>query len=86
MAKFFLTIVIIVGAWYVLGFIFRLLFPFFMKRISKRMMNNFGYQNQQKSHEEEKQREGEVKIDYKTKAKKNTDSSEGEYVDFEELE
>ena len=84
--KFIITILIIIGAWYALGFLGRLLFPFLMKRFTKRMMGNFGYEDQQKNYEEEKQKEGEVKIDYKTKNKNKKDNSKGEYIDFEELD
>ncbi len=86
MLKFLTTLLVIIAIWYLFKFIGRLLFPYLLDRFSKRMMNNFGFQNQDKIYEEEKEREGEVKIDYTKKTKDKESTDEGEYVDFEEVD
>ena len=86
MGKFLTTVLVIVAIWYLFKFIGRLLFPFLINRFSKRMMNNFGFQNQEKIYEEEKQKEGEVKIDFSKKSNTKQSTDEGEYVDFEEID
>ena len=80
------TILIILIVYYSVRFISRLLVPIvlriFMKRAQRNFQQQFGQFKQQKP-----QKEGEVSIDSKPKNKLNSsESSVGEYVDFEEVE
>jgi len=86
MSRFITTLLVIIAIWYLFKFIGRILFPYLLDRFAKRMMNNFGFQNQDKIYEEEKEREGEIKIDYTKKTKGKESIDEGEYVDFEEVD
>ena len=76
MLKALLLILII---FYSIRFITRLLLPFLfrtmLKRASKNMRSN-----------ESKKREGEVSIKNSSKQKKQSNSSVGEYVDYEEID
>ena len=74
------TIGIIVIIYYVLKFLGRLLFPI----VIKKAVNNM--QARQSSYQTERKREGEVTIEKEPKQRGRRQKSEGEYVDFEEVE
>ncbi len=76
MLKAFLLILII---FYSVRFISRLLMPLLFKMMVKKARRNM-------RPNEPKRREGEVSIDKTSKQKKQSNSSVGEYVDFEEIE
>lgn len=84
MARFLLTILIIVGVYYAVKYLFRYLFPVVMNRFMNKMMGNM--QNPYNQEPINRKKEGEVSITHQPEQKKkdpNTD--EGEYVDFEEV-
>ena len=76
MLKAFLLILII---FYSVRFISRLLMPLLFKMMVKKARRKM-------RPNEPKRREGEVSIDKTSKQKKQSNSSVGEYVDFEEIE
>ena len=76
MLKALLLILII---FYSIRFLIRLLLPFFFRTIFKRTSKNM-------RSNESKKREGEVSIKNSSKQKKQSSSSVGEYVDYEELD
>ena len=76
MLKALLLILII---FYSVRFISRLLLPLLFRTMVKKASRNMR-PNEQKS------REGEVSIDKASKQKKQSNSSVGEYVDFEEID
>ncbi|MFA5327743.1 MAG: DUF4834 family protein [Prolixibacteraceae bacterium] len=81
LTNFLRTVGIIVILYYVLKFAGRLLFPYVVKKAVNNMQERQGnYQRR------EQKPEGEVTIE-KNQQKQNTSrNSEGEYVDFEEIE
>jgi len=83
MVKFLGVLLIIIAAWYVLGFLGRLFLPFIVNKISKKVMNNMtGNQN----FEKERKKEGEVSIKDNRQHKGSKQEEKGEYIDYEEIE
>ena len=79
------TILIILIVYYSFRFISRLLVPIVLRMFMKRAQRNF--QQQFGQQQQKPQKEGEVSIDSKPKNKSNSsETSFGEYVDFEEVE
>ena len=76
MLKALLLILII---FYSIRFISRLLLPLLFRTMVKKASRNM-------KPNERKSREGEVSIDKASKQKKQSNSSVGEYVDFEEID
>ena len=76
MLKALLLILII---FYSIRFISRLLLPLLFRTMVKKASRNM-------RPNERKSREGEVSIDKASKQKKQSNSSVGEYVDFEEID
>ena len=72
-------VIIIYVIIYSIRFISRLLLPLLFRKMVKRASRNM-------RPNEPKRREGEVSIDKVTKKKKQSNSSVGEYVDFEEID
>lgn len=80
---FIKTVLIIVVAFYVIGFIGRYLVPFFIKRqIKKFHKQQNNYQEQDKQQKEE----GNVTVNSQTKHDRIIDTSDAEFVDFEEVD
>jgi len=79
---FIKTVLIIVVAFYVIGFIGRYLVPFFIKRQIKKFQNQ---QNNQQQASQQKE-EGSVTVNSKGKQGNIIDANEAEFVDFEELD
>ncbi|MAZ55134.1 MAG: DUF4834 domain-containing protein [Flavobacteriales bacterium] len=75
MLKALLLILII---FYSIRFVIRLLLPFLLRTMFKKATNMRS--------NESKKREGEVSIDKSSKQKKQSNSSFGEYVDYEEID
>ena len=79
-ASFFRTVGIIVVIYYGLKFLGRLLFPIMInKAVNNMQARQNEYQRQQK-------REGEVTVENNYRQQKRNTTTEGEYVDFEEIE
>ena len=86
---FLKTLLIILLVYLGLKILFRLAKPYLLRYIAKKAGNhfeksfgNFANQNQNKP----KNNEGEISIDKKPSAKKTSNNSVGEYVDFEEID
>jgi len=80
-ASFFRTVGIIVVIYYGLKFLGRLLFPIVVKKAVNNMQARQNeYQRQQQK------RDGEVTVENNQRQQNRTNSTEGEYVDFEEIE
>jgi len=87
MVGFIRTLLFIIFFYYLFKMIARYVLPFLLKK---------GVENMQKKQQQEfdrfrneaMKREGEVKVETKGKPKRSTttDDTEGEYVDFEEVE
>ena len=82
--RFLSILLIIIASWYLLGFIGRLLFPFLVKSLSKRMMNNFTG-NQNINFDQDKKKEGEVTIDVKSSNANKKSNTDGDYIEYEEV-
>ena len=81
---FLRTILIILLIYYGIKILTRLFAPYFMRYMSKKMQERFGGQFQQQ--QAPRQREGETVIDKVPNSKKDSDSTMGEYVDYEEID
>jgi len=82
----FLFILIII--YYVFKILVRYVFPFLVKRFLNNAQQQFYKQNPHLDPEEQKKREGEVKVKSKPTQKNEKDNSQddfGDYVDFEEI-
>lgn len=73
------TILLILIIYYSVRFISRLLLPFALKSLFNKAQNNMRQKQQYK-------KEGDVSIDKNTPQKNTSNSSVGEYVDFEEID
>lgn len=81
LANFLKTVGIIVIIYYALKFLGRLLFPIVVKKAVNNMQAR---QNQY--HQQQQKRDGEVTIENDRRQQNRTNNTEGEYVDFEEIE
>ncbi len=81
LTNFLRTVGIIVILYYLLKFLGRLLFPVVVKKAMNNMQERQG--NYQRY---ERKREGEVTVETKQPRQSTSRNSEGEYVDFEEIE
>jgi hypothetical protein len=77
---FLRTVGIILIVYYGLKFLGRLLFPIVVKKV----VNNM--QERQSGYTREQKHEGEVTVENKRRDQARTHATEGEYVDFEEIE
>jgi hypothetical protein len=82
LTNFLKTIGIIVVLYYGLKFIGRLLFPI----VVKKAVNNIQERQSQYQRQYQNKQEGEVTIEKDNRQQSRTNTSEGEYVDFEEIE
>ena len=80
--SFLRTVGIIVIIYYALKFIGRLLFPI----VVKKAVNNMQERQSQYQRQQQYKPEGEVTIERDRKQQTRTNTTEGEYVDFEEIE
>jgi len=81
--NFIRTLFIILIIWYGIKLVTRYLFPFMVNKTMKDMQSRM---EEQIRHQQRNGRsEGEVTIEGKSR-KTSSDSSEGEYVDFEEVD
>jgi hypothetical protein len=82
LANLFETIIIILLIYYGLKFVGRLLFPIVVKKV----VNNMQDRQSQYQRQQQYKPEGEVTIEKDRKDQPRTRNTEGEYVDFEEIE
>ena len=80
LTNFLRTIGIIVVFYFLLKFVGRLLFPI----VVKKAVNNM--QARQTQYQRDQKREGEVTIEKDRQRQSSSRHSEGEYVDFEEVD
>lgn len=80
------TIFILVLIYYGLKFLMRILAPFMVQYMSKKMQEQFGGQFQQQKPNQNFQKEGETVIDKMPNQQKSSDKSVGEYIDYEEID
>ena len=82
LANFLKTVGIIVVIYYALKFLGRLLFPI----VVKKAVNNMQARQNQYHQQQKQKRDGEVTIENDRRQQNRTNNTEGEYVDFEEIE
>ena len=75
------TVLIIFLSYTVFKYVMRLLAPFFLRSIARKMERRFN----QNTSPQTRQKEGEVSID-KTPGKQASNDDVGEYVDYEEID
>lgn len=80
--SFLRTIGIILIIYYGLKFVVRLLFPI----VVKKAVNNMQERQSQYQRQQQVKQEGEVTVEKDRKQQTRTNTTEGEYVDFEEIE
>lgn len=68
---------------FILFLLVRVLLPYKFRQLSKKMKEQA--EEQQRAYKQSEKKEGEVTIDNPQKAKNRTSSSQGEYVDYEEI-
>lgn len=83
---FFRTILILVLIFYGLKFLMRILAPYMVQYMSKKMQEQFGGQFQQRSQDINRPKEGETVIDQMPNQQKTSDKKVGEYIDYEEID
>ena len=82
LTNFLKTVGIIVVVYYALKFLGRLLFPV----VVKKAVNNMQARQSQYQRQQQNKQEGEVTVENNRGRQNRTNSTEGEYVDFEEID
>jgi ABC-type multidrug transport system fused ATPase/permease subunit len=83
---FLRTILIILFIYYLLKFLARIFAPVLMKKVVNNMQQKAQQQYNNQHQNTAKAKEGETVIDKKPNKQQESNSSVGEYVDFEELD
>jgi hypothetical protein len=88
MARFLMTIAILVAVYYGLRFVFRFIFPLLLKHWMNRYTRQFDqFSRSDQGFHEPLRKEGEVTITRKeNKSSKGPGKDKGEYVDYEEVD
>jgi UPF0716 family protein affecting phage T7 exclusion len=82
LTNFLKTVGILVVIYFVLKFVGRLLFPI----VVKKAVNNMQARQSQYQRQQQNKHEGEVTIEKNRRDQNRTRNTEGEYVDFEEVD
>ncbi len=82
LANFLKTVGLIVVIYFVLKFLGRLLFPV----VVKKAVNNMQARQSQYQRQQQNKQEGEVTVEKNRSRQSRMNNTEGEYVDFEEVE
>lgn len=82
LTNFLKTVGIIVVIYFGLKFLGRLLFPI----VVKKAVNNMQARQSQHQRYQRTKQEGEVTVENKNSRQSRTNNTEGEYVDFEEID
>jgi len=82
LANFLKTVGIIVVIYFALKFVGRLLFPI----VVKKAVNNMQARQSQYQRQQQNKQEGEVTIEKNRRDQSRRNNTEGEYVDFEEVD
>lgn len=83
---FFRTILILILIYYGLKFLMRILAPYFVQYMSKKMQEQFGGQFHRRAEETNHPKAGETVIDKMPNQQKSSDKTVGEYIDYEEID
>lgn len=84
---FLRTLLIILLIYYGVKFLMRLLAPYMLNYMSKKMQERFGGHHQsQQNFDRQQAREGEITIDKMPPRQKTSDKKVGEYIDYEEID
>lgn len=71
--------------YYALKFFGRLILPFILKSLTKKMMSKVEQMQNQATENYSTKKEGEVTIEFQKDKKKQSSQKGGDYVDFEEV-
>jgi hypothetical protein len=82
LANFLRTVGLIVVLYFVLKFVGRLLFPI----VVKKAVNNMQERQSQYQRQQQYKQEGEVTVEKNRRNQSRMNNTEGEYVDFEEID
>lgn len=82
LTNFLKTVGIIVVIYFVLKFVMRLLFPI----VVKKAVNNMQERQSQYQRQQQRKQEGEVTVEKNRRDQARSRNTEGEYVDFEEID
>lgn len=82
LANFLKTVGIIVVIYFVLKFVGRLLFPI----VVKKAVNNMQERQSKYQRQQQNKQEGEVTVEKNRRDQNRARNTEGEYVDFEEID
>ena len=82
LTNFLKTVGIIVVIYFVLKFVGRLLFPI----VVKKAVNNMQERQSQYQRQQQNKQEGEVTVEKNRRDQNRARNTEGEYVDFEEVD
>jgi UPF0716 family protein affecting phage T7 exclusion len=82
LTNFLKTVGILVVIYFVLKFVGRLLFPI----VVKKAVNNMQARQSQYQRQQQNKQEGEVTVEKNRRDQNRTRNTEGEYVDFEEVD
>jgi len=82
LTNFLKTVGILVVIYFVLKFVGRLLFPI----VVKKAVNNMQARQSQYQRRQQNKQEGEVTVEKNRRDQNRTRNTEGEYVDFEEVD
>ena len=80
------TILILVLIYYVFKFIARLIFPMLFKKVMHNVEKKFNEQQGRETTNQDTIKEGETIIDKAPQKSKKSNDTNGEYIDFEEIE
>ncbi|MEO6348166.1 MAG: DUF4834 family protein [Aquaticitalea sp.] len=83
---FLRTILTLVLIYYGLKFLMRILAPFMVQYMSKKMQDQFGGQFQRQTQDRNRPKEGETVIDKMPHQQNTSDKKVGEYIDYEEID
>ena len=84
MGVLFKTLLILFGIYFIGRAIFRGVISWFIGDVGKKMDSQI-YRQREEAIRQKKKQEGRVTINYQPKSEKNFKKSEGDYVDFEEV-
>jgi len=84
MPRFLVTILVIIGIYYGIRFLFRLVFPFLMRYWMNKMTGGQFNEFYKQEKTRQKTKTGDVTVEGKGKSRGNR-PKEGDYVDFEEM-
>ncbi|TKG90131.1 hypothetical protein EYV94_24315 [Puteibacter caeruleilacunae] len=82
--NFFRTLLIIVAIFWIGRIVSRYVLPLILKGMVNKAQKNM--QDQMRQQQYDQRQEGEVTVEFKNKKKKSSKDSNGDYVEFEEVD